>query len=332
MASESGVVAKRVAEYLPEKTVEKTGNKKAPETVLACSYSQWTGKFMTLADNLITSDNTVTSGAKDNLVNECTNTGLISALMLTIVVPMSFDSVTDWLEEDYTGSGYAFVDGYIGQAIGATAAENAVAFLNDFSLLFYVFGTFGYLASTILTVIMLLCVGELGTDMGCEEYLRGIGHSTRAPYLLFMAGCGFAIPAGARYACTIKTLPGLIILGLILGSMSFMVMRFSYIYVSSCIKAHNKINEFSDLNLSHQEAQDDVEAWFKHSEKSGGTIQDCLHDLSAMIQNKDSEVIVGLDGISTQRVSLLFHKMRAESLGISLSPSDLYRLSCPPAE
>ena len=243
MASESGVVAKRVAEYLPEKTVEKTGNKKAPETVLACSYSQWTGKFMTLADNLITSDNTVTSGAKDNLVNECTNTGLISALMLTIVVPMSFDSVTDWLEEDYTGSGYAFVDGYIGQAIGATAAENAVAFLNDFSLLFYVFGTFGYLASTILTVIMLLCVGELGTDMGCEEYLRGIGHSTRAPYLLFMAGCGFAIPAGARYACTIKTLPGLIILGLILGSMSFMVMRFSYIYVSSCIKAHNKINE-----------------------------------------------------------------------------------------
>ena len=43
-------------------------------------------------------------------MNECTNTGLISALMLTIVLPMSFESVSDWLEEDYVSSGYAFMD------------------------------------------------------------------------------------------------------------------------------------------------------------------------------------------------------------------------------
>jgi hypothetical protein len=46
-------------------------------------------------------------------VNECTNTGLISALMLTIVLPMSYESVTDWLEEDYVSSGYAFMDAVV---------------------------------------------------------------------------------------------------------------------------------------------------------------------------------------------------------------------------
>ena len=56
-------------------------------------------------------------------MNECTNTGLISALMLTIVLPMSFESVTDWLEEDYVGSGYAFMDSYIGQQLTETQIQ-----------------------------------------------------------------------------------------------------------------------------------------------------------------------------------------------------------------
>jgi hypothetical protein len=41
-------------------------------------------------------------------------------------------------------------------------------------LIFYVLGTFGFLASTVLTVIMLLCVGEISTDSGCEEFLRRV--------------------------------------------------------------------------------------------------------------------------------------------------------------
>ena len=38
-------------------------------------------------------------GARDNLINECTNMGLISALMLTMILPMAYDHVNDWLEE-----------------------------------------------------------------------------------------------------------------------------------------------------------------------------------------------------------------------------------------
>lgn len=41
---------------------------------------------------------------QENMTNERTNTGLISALMLTIVLPMSFESFNDWLEEDYVAS------------------------------------------------------------------------------------------------------------------------------------------------------------------------------------------------------------------------------------
>ena len=51
-------------------------------------------------------------------MNECTNLGLISALMLTIVVPMGLDNVSDWLEEDFAGSGFAYLDGWLGQHEG----------------------------------------------------------------------------------------------------------------------------------------------------------------------------------------------------------------------
>ena len=53
-------------------------------------------------------------------MNECTNTGLISALMLTIVLPMSYESVTDWLEEDYVSSGYAFMDAVLSPHMGVS--------------------------------------------------------------------------------------------------------------------------------------------------------------------------------------------------------------------
>eukprot|EP00913_Durusdinium_trenchii_P026202 g24582.t1 len=106
------------------------------------------------------------------MTNERTNTGLISALMLTIVLPMSFESFNDWLEEDYVGSGYIFQDSYIGQQLTEAQIQSALAGLNDFALIFYVLGTFGFLASTVLTVTLLLCVGELSTDTGCEEFLR----------------------------------------------------------------------------------------------------------------------------------------------------------------
>ena len=282
---------------------------------------------MLLEDNLIKQDKHVTSGAKDNLVSECTNTGLISALMLTIVMPMSFDSVADWLEEDYVGSGFAFLDGYIGQQLSASQLENALPALNDISMVFYVLGVFGFLASTVLTVVMLLCVGEVSSDKGCQEFMRRVGHGTRGPYLLFMSGCFFAIPASIRYAAGIKTLAGLVLLFLVGCIMVFIIIAVSYWYVQACIRTHNRINEFSDLHLSQEEAQEDVEAWFRQTPK-GGTLEDCLQDLAGVLENKDSsQLIIGLDGISTQRVAMHYHKKNAETIGLSLSQSELYQLA-----
>ena len=47
------------------------------------------------------------------------------------------------------------------------------------------------------------------------------------------AGCSFAIPAAVRYAVSCKTLPGLVILALVLAVMSWSVMGFSYWYVAT---------------------------------------------------------------------------------------------------
>ena len=156
----NSIKVKRVAEYLPEKRVEKTMNPKARDSPLWLLYSVLTGGYLGLSDKLITTDRKVTSGAKENIINECTNMGLISALLLTIVVPICYDSVTDWLEEDYAGSGFLFVDGYIGSLLTETQVQNGLAFLNDFALIFYVMGMLGFLYATGTTVVQLLCVGE----------------------------------------------------------------------------------------------------------------------------------------------------------------------------
>ena len=126
-----------------------------------------------------------------------------------------------------------------------------------------------------------------------------MGNGTRAPYLLFMLGCSFAIPAGMRYVASIKTLGGLVGLLLVLGIMSWVVIAVSYWYVQACIRAHNRINEFGDLNLSQNEAQQDVEAWFRQNEKKGGTLEECLQDLAGIQvdQASSSELIIFLDGI-----------------------------------
>ena len=103
--------------------------------------------------------------------------------MLTIVVPMTFENVEDWLEEHYSGSGYALQDGYIGQQLTESQLENMVPAMNDMSLICYMVGSLGYLCSTIVTVLILLCVGEIESDAGVEDFLRRVGSGSRIPCL-----------------------------------------------------------------------------------------------------------------------------------------------------
>ena len=144
-----------------------------------------------LNDNIIMEDKGVSTAARDNLVNECTNMGplakaagsvkkvsspppdikppyplicfpklrgfcrhrfrgLISALLMTVVVPMAYDNVDDWLEEDYAGSGFAFQDSWIGQQLSESALQEAVTGFHDMSLICYFVGSVGYLCSRVI--------------------------------------------------------------------------------------------------------------------------------------------------------------------------------------
>ena len=99
------------------------------------------------------------------------------------------------------------MDSYIGQQLGEAQVHAASPTVNDFVLVFYVIGFAGYLFSTIMTVIMLLCVGEVQTEMGCHVYLKNIGFMSRMPYLCFLMGCLFAVASALRFMVTPKT-PG----------------------------------------------------------------------------------------------------------------------------
>lgn len=326
----NSITVKRVAEYLPQKRVEKTMNPKARENFFSLVHSLLTGGYLGLSDKLITTDRKVTSGAKENIINECTNMGLISALLLTIVVPICYDAVTDWLEEDYAGSGFLFADGYIASLLTETQIQNALPFMNDFALTCYVMGMLGFLYATGTTVVQLLCVGEVASDNGCEDWMRRVGKATRAPYILFVVGCVFTVfPGVVRFAVNCKTLAGLILLLLVIVGMNFAGVAINYIYVAGLTRVHNQINEFGELNLSDTEAQQDVEAWFEKNQH-GAHVQDCLLDLCGIVEDKkaNSELIIPLDTVSKRRVALHYHKLCSESVGITLPAAELYKLGC----
>ena len=318
----------RVAEYLPQRFVGKTGNKKAPDDLRSCAISLVTGRFLVLTDNILTEDKGVSSAARENLVNECTNLGLISALMLTIVVPMSLDNVNDWLEEDFVGSGFAYLDGWLGQHEGENQVMNTIPGLHDMTLICYFLGGLGYLCSTILTVLILLCAGEISTDAGVEEFLRQVGSGTRIPYLFWWNGSLFVIPAATRYLLFCRTLPGFITMATCMATVLSLIIAAGIHYVRSCTRTHNVMNEFEDLNLTVNQAEEDVHAWFAQN-ANPGTLQDCLLDLAA---TNDKGSVIPLDAVSQQHVAMHFHKKYAEMIGVPLTSIDLYRMAYLPGQ
>eukprot|EP00439_Symbiodinium_sp_Y106_P038030 s2927_g4.t1 len=220
------------------------------------------GRFLVLSDNIVTEDKGVSTAARDNLVNECTNMGLISALMMTIVVPMAFDNVDDWLQEDFAGSGFAFQESWIGQQLSESALQEAVTGLHDMSLICYFVGSCGYLCSTIATV---------ESDSGSVEFLRRVGSGTRVPYLFWWNGAVFVFPTIVRYVCSCKTIGGLIFLILSIVILSLLILLPLNHYVRCCLCTHNCINEFEDLHLSQSEAEEDVNTWFQHCKGGYGS-------------------------------------------------------------
>jgi len=88
------------------------------------------------------------------------------------------------------------------------------------------------------------------------------------------------------------------------------------------------MNEFEDLNLTVNQAEEDVHAWFAQN-ANPGTLQDCLLDLAA---TNDKGSVIPLDAVSQQRVAMHFHKKYAEMIGVPLTSIDLYRMAYLPGQ
>ena len=156
-----------------------------------------------------------------------------------------------------------------------------------------------------------------------------LGRAARLFLVLHLSAWAFVFAVIVRWTLAVKTLLGLIVLIFICLTGLVVSWYVPYSYVVACIRAHNRIHEFEDLNLSQSEAQEDVEAWWKQNAKIDGTLQDCLDALAGLLIDQDEKhtLVISLNGISKQQVALHYHKLRAESLGITLLASELYNLS-----
>lgn len=332
----SGTLVERVANGLPPKTIVVTGGMRAPAGNWTALKSLLTGNFVTLgADELDAFTRGNTGGKREDIMTNNNNIGLICALMLTVVIPMSYDYANDWLSEE------ALESSFLATALGEEAMVSVSPILSDFSLIMYVVGSAGYFFSVIMSVLNLLLATALSDDMTSCIYENLAGIYGRMPYLFFAGGSLFMLASFVRWLFVLQTLGGVVAslaMGLTLGSFALWVCMK---YVKCCLQAEGyaQVCRKQALHLNQQEAKEDVKKWLEIA-PGCGTLESCLDSLAALYPNGRSEttgtvgfseksmgkknMVIGLDGSSELRVAIEYHRQRARMAGLELLDTDLY--------
>lgn len=330
------ILFERIAKALPPKRVVAGGDKIAPAGRWTALKALLTGGFVTLGvDEGDAFTRGSTGGKRDGMMAHYNNIGLICALMLTVVIPMSYDYHNDWLSEEWLEASY------VATALGEETMATLIPILNDVSLILYAIGSAGYFFSVIMTVLVLLILTVLSDDVSSCIYDQLSGIYGRMPYMFFGGGSLFMLASFIRWLFVIQTLGGLVAssaIGLSIGMFAFWVC---IAYVRCCLQAGGYAQESSkpSLHLSQQEAEQDVEKWFETA-PGGGTLESCLDGLAAVYPNRvdsrglvmgfseknmaNKNMVIGLDGISALRVAIEYHRQRARIAGLELSGADLY--------
>jgi len=318
-----GIELIRVAEYLPSRIGKPNSGASAPKvSYFGALWKLCTGSFLTLTENYACEG--PVDGIKQSVFDENVNLAVISALLLTLVVPMFFESWEDYLSEDFDGSGTLFIEGYIGSRLDENAVKVATRWLADIGHCFYLLSTGGFLFSTLASVYILLCVNEIGSDNGVSVFLRQMGAAIKLPYIFFSFGmvCFGAILL--RCVFTVRSLEVLIIemVGIVPMVSCFCFVSQIYCVQCTCHALH-EIHNYEPLALTPAEVHEDVELYLQKAGPSA-EMADCLFNLQA---RTPTGALVSLSSVTTALVKAAYHRKMLEWMGFEIPDSAIYQIT-----
>lgn len=169
----------------------------------------WTFKDMVTAEWLSLGEKYDRADMKQQVYDENVQMSLLSALLLTIVFPLSYEFNDDWLPTGHAGY------------IASTWLDNQLdePFWHDVSLCGYIGGVMGMLFSMLTSIFTMLASGELNEDYMLKFYDQYLGIGRKLPYFFFQIGVVFFLVVGTvpRWILCFQTLGALVIFAIFVG-------------------------------------------------------------------------------------------------------------------
>eukprot|EP00927_Polykrikos_kofoidii_P081552 TRINITY_DN7902_c2_g1_i1.p1 TRINITY_DN7902_c2_g1~~TRINITY_DN7902_c2_g1_i1.p1 ORF type:complete len:362 (-),score=68.65 TRINITY_DN7902_c2_g1_i1:57-1142(-) len=316
---EGGFELARVGDFLPKYPVRRNESTAKPAGWVASVWLLVSGKFLQMGDVAFG-----VSGARQSAFDENVNMAILSALLLTLMMPMALDNSGDIFEEKYQNSGTDFADSFFANAVGEEMAESLIVLFTDIGGVALWLSTVGFMFSTLSCVYILLCVNEIGTDEGVSNFLSCMGFALRVPYLFFTLGHFWAVPVILRMVCTLKTWIGLLVLMAILIPCVLVLLGISMVRTVRCaINSVSFLHAYEPLILTPEEVRADVNMYFEQA-GSSACVDECLDMMQSLAPNK---AVVPLAPLSMSIVKVAFHQRMSSLMGLSLSDETLYALA-----
>jgi len=280
------------------------------------------GAFLTLHE-----DSKGVDGMKQNICDGVGNLGVVSALLLTLVVPMFYGSIDDFLvkrDEDYQSSGAAILDSWLCRQFDHDRIDDISRGLANLMHASYVISLVAFLFSTLSSVYILLCVNGLGDDNGAALFVQHMGKAIRLPYIFFTGGMAMFGGVLARLIFTVRSLEAMIIELVVAGVMVTSCCGLSQFYCvhCTCITLYNT-STHEPLVLTPTEVEEDVLAYFENAGPCAA-LEECLWSLQARTK---AGACVPLSSVTRVLAKAAYHRKMVQILGLIVPDEAIYQVS-----
>lgn len=315
----SWVMLSRNREYLPERACQRSDAEQAdPVSWPRAYYYLLSGKFLETSDSSL-------KHIKKHSQDEAMNMGLISALFLTIFVPLLTENASDFMEESYNDAGtdieaswffsmlrdagFANVEECDGSCFEAKF-ENVIF---DVSLLLYGLPAWSLAMTTVGSLIVMLIYGQLKSDESVNTFRKMVGNPMRLVFLSCVAALLGGVGLFIRFACLVRSWWAAILITLVFAFFGFGLLHFVMVKsVKGLVTVSQDEGLFLPLSLSLEDVREDVALYLRHA----GEEANLDGAIDAMCGVTPSGTIVELGGVSQTRVQVEWRKQFASLLGI----------------
>lgn len=297
--------------YLPERLIRVNQVKE-----IGFLWTLWygfTGRWLSISEQ--SSDSLDAEGMKQAVFDQHVNLAIVSALLLSFMIPLAMEHSGDYLEKGETNS---LFNGVIAQLLnkdlGVDAISDWIGTLEDFNYCCYGIAALCNFTAVLLCCFVLLAVIELQTDEAVVSFVKAMGWFYPLPYILWIIGSFLPfLPLTVRSWFMMKSWNSMLLAACICWLQTTIALFFLVRVVRKTVNTILGKTKYTALSLNCEECEEDVCTYLDHVGDEG-SLRDCLSHLRCQDANG---VVVPLAGFTQMAVRQEYVRQIAKRLQLS---------------